>query len=72
MDTVKPLEENRGRSRSDINHNKFFLNPPLRIKENKPKETFGTELTLKKKVHSRGTLNGRKGEHSEWVKDICK
>ena len=31
LDTIKLLEENRGRTLFDINHSNIFLDPPLRV-----------------------------------------
>ena len=36
-DTIKPLEENIGRTLFDINHSKIFFDPPPRVKEIKAK-----------------------------------
>ena len=36
-DTIKLLEENIGRTLFDINHSKFFFDPPLRVMEIKLK-----------------------------------
>ena len=36
-DTIKLLEENIGRTLFDINHSKFFLDPPPRVMEIKTK-----------------------------------
>ena len=37
LDTIKLLEENIGRTLSDINHSKIFFNPPPRVMEMKTK-----------------------------------
>ena len=36
-DTIKLLEENRGKTIFDINHNKIFFDPPARVMEIKTK-----------------------------------
>ena len=36
-DTIKPLEENIGRTLFDINHSKIFFDPPPRVMEIKKK-----------------------------------
>ena len=37
LDTIKLLEENTGRTLSDINHSKTFFDPPPRVMEIKIK-----------------------------------
>ena len=37
LDTIKLLEENIGRTLSDINHSKIFFDPPPRVTEIKTK-----------------------------------
>ena len=37
LDTIKFLKENTGRTLSDINHSKIFLDPPSRTTERKKK-----------------------------------
>ena len=37
LDTIKPLEENIGRTLFDINHSKIFFDPPPRAMEIKKK-----------------------------------
>ena len=38
-ETIKLLEENNGRTVSDINHSRILYDPPPRVKEIKTKET---------------------------------
>ena len=37
LDIIKPLEENIGRTLSDINHSKIFFDPPPRVMKIKPR-----------------------------------
>jgi hypothetical protein len=37
LDTIKLLEENIGRTPSDINHSKIFSNPSLKVMKTKAK-----------------------------------
>ena len=37
LDTLKPIEENIGRTLYDINHSKIFFDPPPRVMEIKTK-----------------------------------
>ena len=37
LETIKLLEENIGKTRSDINHSRILYDPPLRILERKAK-----------------------------------
>ena len=51
-ETIKLLEENIGKTLSDVNHSRIFYDPPLRVMEIKAK-TNGTELNLKAFVQRR-------------------
>ena len=47
-ETIKLLEENRGKTPSDINHSKILYDPPPRVMEIKAKiKKNGNQLTLK-------------------------
>ena len=50
--TIKLLEENIGKTLSDVNHSRIFYDPPPRVMEIKAK-TNGTELNLKAFVQRR-------------------
>ena len=41
-ETIKLLEENIGRTLSDINHSKILYDPPPKVMEIKQKQTNGT------------------------------
>ena len=51
-ETIKLLEENIGKTLSDVNHSRIFYDPPPRVMEIKAK-TNGTELNLKAFVQRR-------------------
>ena len=40
-ETIKLLEENTGKTLSDINHTRILYDPPPRVMETKAKETNG-------------------------------
>ena len=50
--TVKLLEENIGKTLSDVHHSRIFYDPPPRVMEIKAKPD-GTELNLKAFVQQR-------------------
>ena len=52
-ETIKPLEENIGRTLNDINQSKILYDPPPTVKEIKQKLTSGTLLNLKAFAHQR-------------------
>ena len=52
-ETIKLLEENVGRTHSDINQSKILYDPPPTVKEIKQKLTSGTLLNLKAFAHQR-------------------
>ena len=63
-DTIKLLEENIGRTLSDIKHSNIFFNPPPRIMEMKTKINKWDLIKLKSFCTAKETidslLNGRK------------
>ena len=52
-DTIKLLEENKGRTLSDINHNKIFYDPPPRVMEIKTKINKWDLIKLKSLAQQR-------------------
>ena len=74
-DTVKLLEENIGRTLSDINHNKIFFDPPPRVMDPPPRVFFHLEkinkwdlMKLKSFCTAKETINKTKRQPSEWEK----
>ena len=59
-ETIKLLEENGGRTLSDINHSKILYDPPLRVMEIKTEINKSILIKLKKLMHSKG--NYKQGE----------
>ena len=49
-ETIKLIEENTGRTFSDINHNKILYDPPPRVMEIKTKINKGDLIKLKLKL----------------------
>ena len=59
-ETIKLLEENIGKTLSDINHSKILYDPPPRILEIKAKINKWDLMKLKKLLHNKG--NYKQGE----------
>ena len=53
-ETIKLLEENIGKTLSNINHSRIFYDPPLRILEIKAKINKWDLMKLKKLLHNKG------------------
>ena len=58
--TIKLLEENIGKTLSNINHSKMLYDPPARILEIKAKINKWDLMKIKKLLHNRG--NYKQGE----------
>ena len=71
-DTIKLLEENIGRTLFDINHTKFFFDPPCRVMEINTKINKWYLIKLKNFCKAKETTNKMKREPSKWEKNICK
>ena len=67
-DTIKLLEENRGRTPFDINHSKIFFDPPPRVKEIKTKINKWDLMKLKSFCKAKETTDKTKRQPSEWEK----
>ena len=67
-DTLKFLEENIGRTHSDINRSKIFLDPPPRVMEIKTKINKWNLIKLESFCTSKETINKMKRQLSEWEK----
>ena len=67
-DTLKLLEENRGRILYDMNHSKILFDPPPREMEIKTKINKWGLMKLKNFCTPKETINKTKGQPSEWEK----
>ena len=67
-DTIKLLEENIGKTHSDINHNKVFFDPPPRVTEIKTKINKWDLIKLKSFCTAKQTINKTKRQPTEWEK----
>ena len=67
-DTIKLLEENRGRTLDDINHRKILYDPPPREMEIKTKINKWDLMKLKSFCTAKKTINKTKRQPSEWEK----
>ena len=67
-DTIKLLEENIGRTLSDINCSKIFFDPPPRVMKIKTKINKWDLIKLKSFCTTKETINKTKTQPSEWQK----
>ena len=67
-DTIKLLEENMGRTPSDINHSNIFFDPSPTIMEIKTKINKWDLMKLKSFFTAKETINKTKRQPSEWEK----
>ena len=67
-ETIKVLEENIGRTLSDINHSKILYDPPHRVTETKNKVKKWELIKLKSFCTAKETINQVKRQPSEWAK----
>ena len=70
-ETIKLLEENIGKTLSDINHSKVLYNPPPRVMEIKTKVNNWDLIKLKSFCTMKETISKRKRQPSEWEKIIA-
>ena len=70
-ETIKLLEENIGRTLSDINHSKILYDPPPRVMEIKTKINKWDLIKLKSFSTKRETLSKVKRQPSEWEKILA-
>ena len=70
-ETIKLLEEDIGRTLSDINHSKILYDPPPRVMEIKAKINKWDLIKLKL-LHNEGNYKKVKRRPSEWEKIIAK
>ena len=67
-DIIKLLEENIGRTLSDINHSKILFDPPPRVMAIKTKINKWDLMKLKSFCTAKETINNIKRQPSEWEK----
>ena len=67
-DTIKLLEENIGRTPSDINHSNIFFDPSPRIMEIKAKINKWDLLKFKSFFTAKETINKMKRQPTDWEK----
>ena len=67
-ETIKLLEENKGRTLSDVNHNKILYDPPPRVTEIKTKINIWDPVKLKSYCTMKETISKVKRQPSEWEK----
>ena len=70
-ETIKLLEENIGKTLSDINHSRILYDPPPRILEIKAKINKWDLINLKSLCTSKETISKVKRQPSEWEKIIA-
>ena len=69
-ETIKLLEENIGKTLSDINHRRILYDPPPRVMEMKAKINKWDLIKLKSFCTMRETINKVKRQPSKWEKII--
>ena len=70
-ETIKLLEENIGKTLSDINHSRILYDPPPRILEIKAKLNKWDLIKLKSFCTTKETISKVKRQPSEWEKIIA-
>ena len=70
-ETIKLLEENIGKTLSDIHHSRIIYDPPPRILEIKAKITKWDLIKLKSFCTAKETKNKVKRQSTEWDKIIA-
>ena len=69
--TIKLIEENIGKTLSDISHSKILYDPPPRVMEIKAKINKWDLIKLKKHLTMKKTISKVKRQPSEWEKIIA-
>ena len=70
-ETIKLLEENIGKTLSNINHSRVLYDPPPRVMEIKVKINNWDLLKLKRFCTTKETISKVKRQPSEWEKIIA-
>ena len=68
LETIKLLEENIGRTVTDINQSKIIYDPPPRVTEIKTKVNNWDLIKLKSFCTAKETISKVKRQPSEWEK----
>ena len=71
-ETIKLLEENVGKTLSDINHSRILYDPPPRVKEIETKVNKWELIKLKSFCTAKEAINKVKRQPSEWEKITAK
>ena len=71
LETIKLLEENIGKTLSDINHSRILCGPPPRILEIKAKINKWDLVKLKSFCTTKETISKVKRQPSKWEKIIA-
>ena len=72
LETIKLLEENIGKTLSNINHSRILYDPPPRVKEIKTKGNKWDLIKLKSFCTKKESISKVKRQPSEWEKIIAK
>ena len=70
-ETIKLLEENIGKTLSDIHHSRILYDPPSRILEIKAKINKWVLIKIKSFCTTKETISKVKRQPSEWQKIIA-
>ena len=70
-ETIKLLQENIGKTLSDISHSRILYDPPPRVMEIKAKINKWDLMKLKSFCTMKETINKVKRQPSEWEKIIA-
>ena len=70
-ETIKLLEENLGKTLSDVNHSRIFYDPPPRVMEIKAKTNKWDLIKLKSFCTTKETISKVKRQLSEWEKIVA-
>ena len=71
-ETIKLLEENRGKTLSDITHRRILYDPSPKILEIKAKINKWDLIKLTSFCTAMETIKKMKRQYMEWEKNICK
>ena len=71
-ETIKPLEENIGKTFSNINHSRILYDPLPRISEIKAKINKWDQIKIKSFCTTKETISNVKRQSSEWEKNDSK